>query len=154
MKEGRVECFDDVTSPYIFSSREKVNVLLVDDDVEDITLIKQLSVKSKQLAFSITTCRSTDEAEAILVEADFDLVYVDYWLGSGTSIGFICDFVQSRGSPCILLTSLDEPDIRRLAFRAGAEAFLAKEDLSTQALESAALTVLRARAMTRPRVAS
>jgi len=71
---------------------------------------------------------------------------VDYWLGLETSIPFIHGFAQKTQTPCILLTSLDEPDIRRIAFRAGVEGFLSKQEISTQAIESVTLAVLSRRA--------
>jgi DNA-binding NarL/FixJ family response regulator len=83
------------------------------------------------------------EAEAALKQVRFDVVYLDYWLGSETSVPFIHALDSQRGPPCVVLTDLDEPDIRRIAFRAGAQAFLSKQSLNTQGLEGVTLAVLR-----------
>lgn len=132
---------DAVSTPV----RERVRALLIDDDMADISLIERLSTKSRQLDITLTSCRSTDEARSALARKTFDVVYVDYWLGMDTSIGFICDFARTSDVPCVMLTTLDEPDIRRVAFRAGADAFLSKDEISTQAIEGVTMTVLRQR---------
>ena len=126
-------------------SREQIRALLIDDDQDDASMINILSLKSKQLDISLTSCRNVEDALAALAAQKFDVVYVDYWLGLETSIPFIYDFAREHSTPCILLTTLDEPDIRRLAFRAGVEGFLSKEAISTQAIESVTLSVLRRR---------
>jgi two-component system OmpR family response regulator len=125
--------------------RERIRALLIDDDAADTSLIERLSTRSKQLDIAVTSCRSTDEARSALSRETFDVIYVDYWMGADTSIGFIRDFSQTSDVPCVMLTTLDEPDIRRVAFRAGAEAFLSKNDISTQAIEGVTLTVLHQR---------
>ena len=126
--------------------REQIRALLIDDDQDDLSLIDKLSRKSKQLDISLTTCRSVNDALAALTAKTFDVVYVDYWLGLETSIPFIHGFAQKTQTPCILLTGIDEPDIRRIAFRAGVEGFLSKQEISTQAIESVTLAVLSRRA--------
>jgi len=128
-----------------YPARERVRALLIDDDAADTSLIERLSTRSKQLDIAVTSCRSTDEARSTLSRETFDVVYVDYWMGADTSIGFIRDFSRTSDVPCVMLTTLDEPDIRRVAFRAGAEAFLSKNDISTQAIEGVTLTVLHQR---------
>ena len=126
-------------------TREQIRALLIDDDHEDASIIGKLSRKSKQLDISLTNCRNLEDAMAALAAQKFDVVYVDYWLGMETSIPFIYQFARENSTPCVLLTSLDEPDIRRIAFRAGVEGFLSKDQISTQAIESVTLAVLRGR---------
>lgn len=126
--------------------REKVKALLIDDDATDAAIIGRLAAKSKQLDFTLRVCLSTEEAERVVFDQSFDVIYVDYWLGLQTSIAFISELAKSQKAPCVLLTGLDEPDIRRIAFRAGVKAFLSKEEISTQAIEGVTLAVLRARA--------
>jgi CheY-like chemotaxis protein len=122
--------------------RDKVRALLIDDDPVDASLISRLTAKSRQLDISLTTCRSVSEATSVLARQQFDVLYVDYWMGSQTSIHFIHALNQTQKTPCVLLTGLDEPDIRRIAFRAGVKAFLSKDELSTQAIEGVTLAVL------------
>lgn len=128
------------------AAREIVRVLLIDDDAADAAIINRLAVRSKQLDFRIKVCFSAEDALRLVKEHRFDVLFVDYWLGSQTSIGFISAFAKAHDIPCVLLTGLDEPDIRRVAFRAGVKAFLSKEEISAQAIEGVTLAVLEGRA--------
>jgi len=123
--------------------RERVCALLIDDDPDDAEIFRKLLAKSKHLDVDLAAFSSVTEARAALASRRFDVIYVDYWLGLDTSIGFVREFAGAHDVPSVLLTGLDEPDIRRLAFRAGAEAFLSKEQLSTQSIEGVTLAVLR-----------
>jgi CheY-like chemotaxis protein len=128
---------------FIRPERDKVRALLIDDDPVDATMISRLAAKSRQLDISLTTCQSVAEAASLLEDQQFDVLYVDYWMGWQTSIHFIHILSRAQNAPCVLLTGLDEPDIRRIAFRAGVRGFLSKDELSTQAIEGVTLAVLR-----------
>jgi DNA-binding NarL/FixJ family response regulator len=125
--------------------REKIQALLVDADSLDNLSLAHIAARCKQLEIVVTACRSLADARTLLAERRFDVIYLEYWLGEETSIAFIHDMATLLDAPCVVLTDLDEPDIRRLAFRAGAHAFLSKDGLGPQALESVTLAVLRPR---------
>jgi DNA-binding NarL/FixJ family response regulator len=124
-------------------AREKIHALLIEIDALAREALNAIARRSKQLDIDVTACRSLEEAETALKQVHFDVVYLDYWLGSETSVPFIHALDSRSGPPCVVLTDLDEPDIRRIAFRAGAQAFLSKESLNPQALEGVTLAVLR-----------
>jgi DNA-binding NarL/FixJ family response regulator len=123
--------------------REKIHALLIDSDSHDGLILENLAARSRQLDFVTTRLRSLPDVAVLLSERRFDVIYLEYWLGEETSVSFIHDVATAQGPPCVVLTDLDEPDIRRIAFRAGAQAFLSKDALSPHALESVTLTVLR-----------
>ena len=125
--------------------REKIRALLIEIDALARDTMDAIARRSKQLDIDVTSCRSLEEAQAALKQVHFDVIYLDYWLGSETSVSFIHALDAQHGPPCVVLTDLDEPDIRRIAFRAGAQAFLSKESLNSQALEGVTLAVLRGR---------
>lgn len=128
------------------TARETVRALLIDDDSADAAIVSRLAAKSKQLDFKLKVCFTTDDALRVMAEQTFDVIFVDYWLGSQTSIAFISEFAKTHDAPCVLLTGLDEPDIRRIGFRAGVKAFLSKEEISAQAIEGVTLAVLKGHA--------
>jgi CheY-like chemotaxis protein len=128
---------------FVRPERDKVRALLVDDDPVDASLIRRLAAKSRQLDISLTTCHSVAEAASLMENQQFDLLYIDYWMGWQTSIHFIHILSKAQSPPTVLITGLDEPDIRRIAFRAGVRAFLSKDELSTQAIEGVTLAVLQ-----------
>jgi DNA-binding NarL/FixJ family response regulator len=123
--------------------REKIHALHIDADASDSDTLDAIAARSKQLEICVTACRSLDDARRLVSQRRFDVIYLEYWLGTQTTIAFIHTMAARDGAPCIVLTDLDEPDIRRLAFRAGAHAFLSKDSLCPQALESVTLAVLR-----------
>jgi DNA-binding NarL/FixJ family response regulator len=123
--------------------RDAVRALVLDDDSVDVSIMRRLSLKSRQIELYLHACGSIADAQRALAKARFDILYVDYWLGEGTSIAFIHDVARRRQIPCILMTGSDTPEVRRVAFRAGVAGFLAKDELSIQAIESVTLTVLR-----------
>ena len=127
-------------------AREKISALLIENDALAREAFHHMARRSRQLDIDVTACRSLEEAETAMRQDQFDVIYLDYWLGSETSVSFIYALELRRGPPCVVLTDLDEPDIRRIAFRAGAHAFLSRESLSTQALEGVTLAVLRRQA--------
>ena len=136
---------DETIAFHTYASRDKLRVLLIDDDAADAAVIKRLAAQSKQLDLDIKICLSLNEGRRLSMERPFDIVFVDYWLDMQTSIEFIVDVTRRLAAPCILMTSLDEPDIRRIAFRAGVRGFLSKKDLSIQAIEAVALAALNGR---------
>ena len=107
--------------------------------------LARIAARSKQLDFTFSVRRRLPEDAAELLPGGYDLILLEYWYGTETCVPFLHALTALRGPPCVVLTGLDEPDIRRVVFRAGAEAFLSKDSLSPQALESVTLTVLRAR---------
>ena len=136
---------DEIVAFHQHTARDKLVALLIDDDASDAAVFVRLAGRSKQIEVDLKICLSLEEGRRISCERKFDLVFVDYWLGMQTSIEFIAEFTRRHAAPCILMTGLDEPDIRRIAFRAGVRAFLSKEDLSTQAIEAVSLAVLNGR---------
>jgi DNA-binding NtrC family response regulator len=137
---------DRATNPIEFDAlspeRDAIHALLIDDDAEDVFLFSKLLAKSKQIDFTLTSCGALADAARLLARDSYDIVYIDYWLGLETSIGFILGADLRRWPPVVLITGLDTPDIRRCAYRAGASAFLAKDNLSVQAVEGVTLAVL------------
>ncbi|MDR3475066.1 MAG: response regulator [Devosia sp.] len=137
--EDGLDPFSDHALP---RARDIVKVLLVDDDPVDVALVKQASLGGNQMDLFYVACATIPVAMTALAHETFDVAMVDYWLGHETSIALIQDVRREFGLPCILLTGLDTPDIRRIGFRAGAAGFLAKDGLFVQAIESAVLSAL------------
>src|ERR1700761_8100811 len=94
--QGLTPLIREPTSPesetmacFSFADREQVRALLIDDDADDIAIIIRLAAKSKQLDIRLRACSSTEQAQTLMTDCAFDIVYIDYWLGTETSIPFI-----------------------------------------------------------------
>lgn len=138
----------DFAVNYGLPAKEHIDALVVDGDAFDCVLMAHIAARSHQLDIDVTSCRSLADAGSAVALRRYDVIYIEYWLDGATTIAFIHEMTRA-GTPCIVLTDLNEPDIRRIAFRAGAQAFLAKDALCPQALESVTLTVLRSRLVAR-----
>ena len=132
----------DFAANYGLPAKEHIVALVVDSDAIDCMSLAHIASRSQQLDIEVTACRSLADAASALASRHYDVIYLEYWLAGETTIAFIHQLTRA-GTPCIVLTDLNEPDIRRIAFRAGAQAFLAKDALCPQALESVTLAVLR-----------
>ena len=82
---------EQIGAAFARPERDKVRALLIDDDPEDAFLLTRLAVKSKQLGIELTTCGSLADGAVALATRQFDVLYVDYWMGLETSVGFIHD---------------------------------------------------------------
>lgn len=133
--------FADTAALHFAPAKEKVDALLIDRDFNDGLSLADIAGHSKQLEISITARRSLADARKLLAVRRFDVIFLEYWLGDETTVPFIHEVAEN--TPCVVLTEFNEPDIRRIAFRAGAHAFLSKISLCSQALESVTLAVLR-----------
>ena len=132
----------DFAANYGLPAKEHIDALVVDSDAIDCMSVAHIAARSQQLDIDVTACRSLADAAGALANRRYDVIYLEYWLDGETTIAFIHEKTRA-GTPCIVVTDLNEPDIRRIAFRAGAQAFLAKDALCPQALESVTLAVLR-----------
>lgn len=113
-----------------------ISILLVDDDEEDFLITENLLLKSSNIRYQIQWCSSYHEAQAALQDQAFDLVLVDYLLGSKTGIDFI---KENRDVgiwiPTILLTGLGTYDTDLKAMQSGAADYLNKNTLTSPDLE-------------------
>ncbi|WP_206605876.1 response regulator [Rhodoblastus sphagnicola] len=126
--------------------RPLVHVLIVDDDAEDVFLLRRLLRRSKRVAYQVADCREMDEGAALAAAGDVDLVFLDFVLGLGLSLGGGRANHDLLALPFILLSGLDIPDLKRIARDAGALDYLCKSDLTVEALDELALKVSHASA--------
>ena len=131
-----VRLFDDDPSP--------VKVLVVDDDAEDIYLLKRLLRRSKTLAYDVVACHGLDEGAAIAAAVGIDVLVVDFFLGTGISIDSRRPNHELLSLPFILLSGFHAPELEQVARDAGAVGFLCKGGLTVEAVDALALQILRA----------
>jgi CheY-like chemotaxis protein len=130
--------------------RLPLKVLIVDDDEEDIYLLKRLLRRSKSVSYAFLSCCGLDEGRAIAAEEHFDVLFVDFFLGidiaidSGRPRHALLDF------PFVLLSGLDAPDLVAIARESGALGFLCKSRLTSEVVDDVALKAVRQPLPARP----
>jgi len=117
-------------------SIEPVKVLLVEDDEDDFVMTWDLLREIGEPSFELDWQSDFDRALVAVQEREFDVIIVDYHLGSQDGVELIREAV-ARGcrTPFILLTAQNDRDVDMAAMQAGASDFLNKSDITASMLE-------------------
>jgi len=109
-----------------------IRVLLVEDDEEDFTLIRDLLREDPSDQFEVDWASSYDGAVAQSRGQAYDAFLVDYRLGRRSGLDLLCGALQ-RGQlgPVIIVTGHDMHEIDVEARKLGAAGYLVKSELSS-----------------------
>lgn len=115
--------------------KNKLKILLIEDDEDDYFFITHLAKKNDYLNLSITWAKSVEEGHNLTLNENFDVIMVDYYLGAKTAIDFLNLYKKKVKAPVIVLTGLNnrEKDIEVMSH--GADDYLPKETLNEHLLE-------------------
>jgi signal transduction histidine kinase len=114
----------------------QASVLVVDDDVDDFVIARDLLTASRQPVYQVEWARTFDEGLARLLGGAFDACIVDYRLGARDGIALIREAVAAGVRvPCILLTGQESEEVDLAGMQAGAFDYLQKSELSAAQLE-------------------
>jgi signal transduction histidine kinase len=114
---------------------DRLKVLLVDDDEEDLMLTRE-TLDDAPGDYEVESATSVAAALTRAETGGYNVYLVDYRLGAETGVDFIrraCDL--GRDGPFILLTGQGETGTDTEALRAGASDYLVKLDLTPEALD-------------------
>lgn len=116
--------------------RKKVKVLLIEDDEDDVLLTKEYLADSQNFKFELEWISETEEAREKMLKGNYDVILIDYRLGSETGLDLI-RYAQQKGvlTPCILLTGQGDLKVDIDASSYGASDYLVKTDLNAPLLE-------------------
>jgi PAS domain S-box-containing protein len=113
-----------------------IKVLIIDDDEDDFFLTSQYINKIRGKEFVIDWCYLYKEALDAIVEARYDIYFIDYYLGARTGLDLMKEALdQNCEQPLILLTGMGNQKIDLDAMQAGAYDYLVKLELNTEKLE-------------------
>lgn len=116
--------------------RSKYNVFVVEDDDDHFNIIKGLLSANQMNVNSLVRAQSSDEAERLLKENNFDVILLDLSLPDSSpteTIDLVTAFAPNTA--IIVLTSLSEEDLLERALVAGAQDYIDKYSLNTSTLE-------------------
>ena len=113
-----------------------INTLIVDDDEDDLFLIKDALSAVESTRYAITAASSPMLAMGHLAKSSFDIIFCDYRMGAHTGVDFI-NSVRSAGidTPIILLTGISDQLVDDAALKAGSSDFIPKTSLTPDALD-------------------
>lgn len=115
---------------------KSTHVLILDDDEDDIFLIKDAIEEIEDHDYVVDSTNSPDEAEKLLSEGKPDIVLCDYRMGHITGIEFIKNQRENgTDTPIILLTGMTDRSTDEAALNAGASDFISKININPDNLD-------------------
>jgi PAS domain S-box-containing protein len=125
-----------ILSPSMITENIPIKILIIDDDEEDFFLTSQYIKKIRGKEFVIDWCYRYKEALDAIVEARYDIYFIDYYLGPKTGLDLMKDALEKNcEQPLILLTGMGNQKIDMEAMQTGAYDYLVKLELNTEKLE-------------------
>jgi two-component system, sensor histidine kinase and response regulator len=116
-------------------TRPATKILLIEDDEDDYILLQKVLAKIPKGHYELLWERSYASGLASMLTREHDLCVLDYRLGAHTGIELLKNARhQGYNGPIILLTGANEGDIDILALQAGADDYIAKEQLQGELL--------------------
>ncbi len=117
--------------------KEKIKVLLVDDDEEDYLIVREIMSEIQHQQYALEWISDFEKAiEAIQREDAYDVLLVDYNLGARTGLDLVNETLAlARSLPIIIITGQMTRDIDLLAMKKGVSDFLVKGKFDADLLE-------------------
>lgn len=117
-------------------NKPMIRVLVVEDDSADFLLVKKSLQKSDRNHYSIRHITEFRAASEALYEDDYDLVLLDYFLGSNSGLELLQQARLTQfNKPIIVMTGNNSPELDDMLMKEGAADFIPKDELSTTLLD-------------------
>jgi DNA-binding NtrC family response regulator len=116
--------------------KEKIKVLLIEDDASDLFLIKKMLAEEGDNSFSLEHTDNLSKGLGRLNKTDFDVVLLDLGLPDSWGLEtFITIHAQAPQVPIVVLSGLDDKSLAINAVHNGAQDYLVKGDINSTALQ-------------------
>ncbi len=118
------------------SAKQKISVLLIEDDQADVAIVKDLLGRAEICEFSVEAAPNVEIGLRYLASSSYDACLVDYRLPGRDGLDFV-RMAQRRGfrTPMILVSGMPDPDLDVEAAELGVADFIDKEEWDTGRLE-------------------
>ncbi|HDH06638.1 MAG TPA: EAL domain-containing protein [Nitrospirae bacterium] len=117
-------------------NKERIKILLIDDDEDDYVLTRDLLSEVKGRDYNLEWIANYDDALRAVCSDNYDVCLFDYRLGARTGLELLHETVAAGSKvPIILLTGQGDHDVDMEAMKAGAADYLNKKGINTQMLE-------------------
>ncbi len=119
-------------------AKNPLKVLLIDDNKDDIFLLKEIINNTAPNKYLINACNRLSEAFEQLSSDHFDLILLDLILPDSPELNSFEDpRFKDFGIPVIIISNLDDEDMALRAVQAGAQDYLVKGEINGRALPRA-----------------
>jgi len=115
-----------------------INVLLIEDNPDDVELLRRKLTKSVSRQFTVTLVRSLKEGLAELSKSSPDLILSDLGLPDSHGLDTVTKVLQMASNiPLVVLTGFDDEAVAIKAVQLGAQDYLVKGQLDSSQIERA-----------------
>jgi diguanylate cyclase (GGDEF)-like protein len=115
---------------------DKKSILIIEDNIADSRLIKELLSETSYSIYSIETAFCLSDGIEKISKKEFDAVLLDLSLPDSEYSNTVLNFIQkSKNSPVIILAGLDDLDIAIKSLNDGAQDYLVKGQLDDKLLK-------------------
>ncbi len=113
-----------------------VRVLLIEDDDDDVMLIKEYLAEAGNFDFEVVWQSDLTQVREMMLKGEFDIFLIDYLLGAENGLDLM-KFIQQKGilTPAIILTGKGDDKVDHEASQYGAADYLVKSELNASMLE-------------------
>jgi len=119
-------------------ARETVRVLFVEDNPQDVEIVRRMLRGYERANFEIASAGSTKEGEEALAQKPFDLILLDYQLPGEDGLGFLRRLQDSPDMPpIIMLTARGDERVAAEAMQYGAYDYWPKNAITSDILARA-----------------
>lgn len=124
--------------------KEKIQVLLLEDDFAEAQIIKQMLADSKRQEFQVQHVVYLSEALVLLQNQVFDVVLVDLGLPDSQGLDTALTVrMRARDTPIVVLTVLDDEETADRSLLVGIDDYLMKSEISRSLLTRTILYAIR-----------
>ncbi|MGY0582901.1 MAG: two-component system response regulator [Paraglaciecola chathamensis] len=119
-----------------------MKVLIVDDDVVDRKVVKRTLCASSDSHHEVQEATSAAQGMSLLSSSQFDVILLDYRMPEVDGIEMVSDMrakPDMGNTAIVMISAYDEPSLALDCIEAGAQDFLAKNEITLSKLEKAIL---------------
>ena len=127
-----------------------LTLVAVDDNPADFGVLRRRLQNAPGLDYRLIHCENAAAVQDVLANGDVDCLFLDYQLGACSGLDVLADIRASGNDvPVITLTGQGNEAVAAEAMKRGAQDYLAKADLTSEALWLAIDNALEKVALTR-----
>jgi PAS domain S-box-containing protein len=120
----------------MLNNAQPVRILVVDDDEDDFYITDSIIKDIEGGKFVVNWCYKYQEALDHICHRDYDIYFIDYYLGAKTGLDLLREAVERDcEAPMILLTGKGNHNVDIEAMRVGAADYLIKSELTVEKIE-------------------
>ena len=117
---------------------QTIGILVIEDNLSEAGLIKEMLSEAGQQEFSIQHVRTLAEGFALLRSTDFDLVLLDLGLPDSQGLETVQSMRnQSQLTPIVVLTTLEDEDVALKLLQMDIQDYLIKGEINASQLKRA-----------------